>query len=251
MIIGAQKAGTTSLMRYLQSHPDVVCEPGVGEVHFFDLRYAQGEAFYRSYFPRRAKLQHLRARTGRTTLTGEKTPYYLFHPLAAERAHAMIPQTKLIAILRDPVSRAASHHKMSVNMGVEDLDLAAAIAAEPARIVPSLRAIVENGPWQEWRPAGLYSYVARGRYAEQLDRWLTHYPREQLLVLRNEDLAQEPAATYAKTVEFLGLSPHRPEFVRHNQARAPYAIDPGARERLVELFREPNRRLEAEFGISW
>jgi hypothetical protein len=251
VIIGAQKAGTTSLMRYLQSHPDVVNEPGVGEVHFFDLRWAQGEQLYRSYFPLRSRVERHRERTGRTTLTGEKTPYYLYHPLAPQRAHATIPDARLIAILREPVSRAASHHRMNVNLGQEELSLLDAIEAEPARIEPALRCIIEGAPWQTWGPAGLYSYVARGRYAEQLDRWLGYYPRAQLLVLRSEDLAQEPEPTYAKVVEFLGLAPHHPEFVRYNSARRPYAIEPAARARLEALLREPNARLAEEFGIAW
>jgi hypothetical protein len=82
VILGAQKAGTTSLMRYLQSHPDVLCEPGVGEVHYFDIRWEHGEQHYRSYFPMQSKLDRHRSTTQRTTLTGEKTPAYLFHPLA-------------------------------------------------------------------------------------------------------------------------------------------------------------------------
>lgn len=251
VIIGAQKAGTTSLIRYLREHPDVLLEPGVGEVHFFDNHWDRGEDFYRSHFPRTSKLAHHRERTGRTTLTGEKTPYYLFHPLVPERCAKTVPDAKLIALLRNPSERAASHHKMNVNAGDETLSFAEAIDAEPGRIEPALRAIVEGTAPAGGGPANLYSYVARGRYAEQLDRWLQHYPRERLLVLRSEDLLTDPEATYDRVLAFLDLAPHRPAFTRYNAARKPYAVDPAVRDRLDALFAEPNRRLAEEYGISW
>jgi Sulfotransferase domain len=251
VIIGAQKAGTTSLMRYLQSHPDVVTEPGVGEVHFFDIRWELGEATYRSYFPTRHKLRRRRAATSRTTLTGEKTPAYLFHPLAPERAHATIPDARLIAILRNPITRAASHHRMNANSGIDQLGLGDAIDAEPARVEPSLQRLAAGDPPMSGYDAFYYSYVTRGRYADQLHAWLRYFSRDQLLVLRSEDLAADPASTYATTLEFLGLAPHHPEFARYNSARRPYEVAPEVNARLEALFREPNQRLAEEFGISW
>jgi len=251
VIIGAQKAGTTSLMRYLQSHPDVIVEPGVGEVHYFDIRWEHGESHYRSFFPLQRTLDRHRDATLRTTLTGEKTPNYLFYPVAPERARATIPAAKLIAILRDPVERAASQHKMNVNMGVESLDLTDAIEAESARIEPSRRRIIAGDPPASGYDAIYYSYVSRGLYAEQLNAWLRHYAQEQLLVLRSEDLDHYPESTYAKALDFLELASHRPEFVRHNAARRPYDIPPDVKARLQERFREPNRQLAEEFGISW
>jgi hypothetical protein len=251
VIIGAQKAGTTSLIRYLREHPDVVLEPGVGEVHFFDNHWDKGELFYRSHFPREATLRRHRDRTGRVTVTGEKTPYYLFHPLVPERSAKTIPDAKLIALLREPIARAASHHKMNYNAGDETLSLAEAIEVEPDRIDGALQQIVAGTAPAGGGPANLYSYVARGRYAEQLDRWMQYYPRERLLVLRSEDLLTDPEPTYAKVLDFLSLAPHRPEFTRYNAARKPYAVDSVVHDTLEALFAEPNRGLAEQYGISW
>jgi hypothetical protein len=251
VIIGAQKAGTTSLIRYLRDHPDVLLEPGVGEVHFFDNHWDKGEAFYRSHFPRASRLQKHREQTGRTTLTGEKTPYYLFHPLAPERSAKIIPDARLIALLRNPAERAASHHKMNLNAGDEMLSFGDAIEAEPSRIDGALQRIADGTAPAGGGPANLYSYAARGRYAEQLDRWLRYYSREQLLVLRSEDLLTDPESAYGEVLSFLGLASHHPEFTRYNAARKPYEVDPAVRERLDDLFAEPNRRLAEEYGISW
>jgi hypothetical protein len=251
VIIGAQKAGTTSLMRYLQSHPDVVSEPGVGEVHFFDNNWQRGEHYYRAHFPLRRTIERRHQHSGHETVTGEKSPFYLFHPLVPERAHRIIPNVKLVVLLRNPVQRAASQHRMNTNMGIETLALKEAIEAEPARIEPSFREISAGGSFTSGLPAARFSYVSRGRYVEQLHRWLAFYPREQLLILRSEDLADDPETTFATTLEYLGLAPHRPEFVQHNRARRAYAIEPEVAARLEELLREPNQRLAEEFGISW
>jgi len=251
VIIGTQKAATTSLMRYLKEHPDVVTEPGVGEVHFFDNHWDRGEQFYRSFFPTQAHIDRQHARTSRVTLTGEKTPYYMMHPLVPERARQTIPGARLIAILRNPVDRAAAQHRMNFNAGVEELGLLDAIAAEPERVDGALARIADGSHHGVGGPAQIYSYVARSRYAEQLDRWLEHFPREQLLLIRSEDLGADPDATYETVLHHLHLAPHAPAFARHNEARKPYSVAPEAAARLEELFREPNRDLAERYGISW
>jgi Sulfotransferase family len=97
LIIGTAKGGTTSLFNYLAHHPDVV--PPLGkEMHYFDMYYARGERWYRGRFP-----YEYRLRNG--TLTLDASPYYLFHPLAPERAARLLPDAKLIALLRNPVDR--------------------------------------------------------------------------------------------------------------------------------------------------
>ena len=108
LIIGAQKAGTTSLASYLAAHPGVVPSKRK-EVHFFDLNYEKGVDWYRSHFPI-ARGQGLRRRMrGRRMLTGEASPYYIFHPLAASRAFDLLPAARVIVLLRNPVDRAYSH----------------------------------------------------------------------------------------------------------------------------------------------
>ena len=237
-------------MGYLKQHPDVVVEAGVKEVHFFDGTWARGESYYRSFFPHETRMARLRETSGRTTLTGEKTPYYLMHPLVPERAARTVPNARLIAILREPIARAAAHHRMNCDWKREPLPFVDAIDAEPGRVEPALAAMY-RGVDDPGGPVRQYTYVARGRYAEQLDRWLEHFAREQLLVIRTEDLASAPDETYDAVLAHLDLAPHRPSFARLNQAGRPYSIEPAARERLEALFREPNRDLARRYGISW
>ena len=93
-----------------------------------------------------------------------------------------------------------------------------------------------------------YSYVSRGLYAEQLERWLRLFPRDRLLVLKSEDLFADPERALRQTLEFLGLRPWRPaEFAAHHLASYP-DLDPAARRRLVDFYALHNERLSALVG---
>src|SRR5215210_5970373 len=98
VIIGAQKGGTSFLYQLLVHHPHV--KPAFAkEVHYFDLNFRQGDNWYCSHFP-------LQMRNSRRYITGESSPYCLFHPHAPRRASAVIPDARLIVLLRNPVDRA-------------------------------------------------------------------------------------------------------------------------------------------------
>ena len=96
-----------------------------------------------------------------------------------------------------------------------------------------------------------YSYVARGLYADQLDRWAEHLPRERMLVRRAEDLFERPGEVYADVLDFAGLAPHAPEFRAWHSAGGRAEVDPAVRAALERAFEEPNRRLAERWGISW
>ena len=98
-----------------------------------------------------------------------------------------------------------------------------------------------------------HTYVARGRYAEQLERWLAVFPREQLLVVRTEDLGERPAETYASILSFLGAAPHALEQYPRVFERDYEPMRPETRAALAGTFAEPNRRLEALLGrpLGW
>ena len=105
LILGAQRCGTTSLYNYLAQHPSVgplVLEKGA---HYFSTNYDKSLAWYRSHFPMKWRAAAER-RHGRPFVTGEGSPYYLFHPLAAQRVAKTLPHVKLLVMLRDPVERA-------------------------------------------------------------------------------------------------------------------------------------------------
>ena len=241
LILGAQKAGTTALYSYLRWHPGIT-GPAWKEVSYFDRHYRRGVSWYRGHFPMGAG----------DRIVGEASPGYLFHPLAPERVLATVPEAKLIALLRDPVGRALSHYHHEVALGREPLSFEQAIDAEPERTRGEeermvLDALHFSGAWWD------YAYLARGRYAEQLERWFAVFPRAQLLVLSSEDLAAEPGQTYARILDFLGAPPHQlgsyPRVYKQDYSE----MNPETRRRLAEHFAEPNRRLYELLGrdLGW
>lgn len=240
LIIGAQKGGTTSLFNYLAEHPDVL-PPFGKEIHYFDLHYARGVTWYRGRFPYRARL-----RGGRLTL--DASPYYLVHPQAPQRAASLLPNAKLVALLRNPIDRALSHYQHEVRGGRETLPFAEAIDREADRLAGEEERL-RSDPSYYSVSHHRHSYLHRGRYVEQLRRWMEHFPRAQLLVLQSERLFQDPAGTSAAVYDFLGLRPHRLErYKTFLQGRYERDLPAGLRARLAGYFEPCNRELYQWLG---
>ena len=243
LIIGAQRSGTTSLFNYLAQHPDVR-QPLGKEIHYFDLHYARGIRWYRGRFPFRHRL-----RGG--ALTIDASPYYLLHPLAPERAARLLPGVKLVAILRNPIDRAFSHYQHEVRDGRETLSFPEAIEREAERLGDEEERLRRDPTYYSYNHHR-YSYTRRGRYLEQITRWMQHYPRSRLLVIQSERLFTEPAAVCAELYEFLGLRPHRlekyPAFYQGNYERA---MAPEVRARLADYFEPHNRALYQWLGKAY
>jgi hypothetical protein len=242
MIIGAMKSGTSSLHHYLTQHPQVIA-PLRKEVHYFDLNFGRGESWYRANF----------GRAGQAGVNLDSSPYYLFHPQVPQRAHALVPDARLIVLLRDPVRRAYSHYWHERDKGRESLSFEDAIAAEPDRIGSDHERLV-RGEIERSEAHQYFSYVARGRYAEQLERWLLAYPRERLMVLRFENFVRDPQSGLGEALRFLGLPPmeRAVRFEARNTRKYP-PLAPATAERLREYYAPHDRRLEALLGraLGW
>lgn len=253
------RSGTTSLARYLGIHPHVFMAP-VKEVHYFDWNFDRGVEWYRRQF----------ADAGMAQAVGEATTSYMYDPQVPGRMAALLPDAKLLAVVRNPVDRAYSHYWQKRARGKEPLDFAAAIAAESDRLAQG-----------DSRDALDYSYVDRGRYQIQLARVTEHYPREALQVVLFEDLRDRGAETFQSVCRFLGLgdefippnlgdpinrftrfrstglrrmSAYLPGVLRKavgklNAANDDYPpMDPAIRRRLLAIFEAENAALEAWLG---
>ncbi len=241
LILGAQKSGTTALYAYLRRHPEIT-GPAWKEVSYFDRHYRRGPAWYRGNFPLRAH----------GAIVGEASPSYLFHPLAPGRAAALLPNALLIALVRDPADRAHSHYHHEVALGREELPFEEALEREEERLAGELDRMHDDSGYFShawWN----HTYLARGRYADQLARWLDHFPRERLLVLSNEELAERPVETYARVLAFLGAVPHRLASYPRVYDRHYPSMRPETRLKLAVAYAEPNRRLYALLGrdLGW
>lgn len=244
LLIGAQRCGTTSLYRYLLEHPDV--HPAlVKEIQFFTFNYTKGESWYRSHFP-------VLPAGG---LTFDASPYYLYHPQAAGRASALVPDARLIALLRNPVERAFSHYQHNVQLGTEKLSFEEALEAEPARLAGE-EELIARDPAYPATAHRRYSYVARGEYATQLERWLARYPKQQMQVVVSEEFFDNPGRVFARLLEYLGLLPlELTDYPAYTRSSGPAVtpISAHTRSRLEEHFAPGNRRLANLLGraLPW
>ncbi len=234
LVIGVMKGGTTSFFNYLARHPQI-CPPFRKEIKFFDIHYVQGLGWYRAHFPMRFKMKS-------GMLTGEATPYYIFHPSAPNRISKVLPKARLITLLRNPVDRSYSHYNHMVRVGREPLSFEDAIEREADRIggeEAKIRADPRYSTYQHLH----YSYLARGRYIEQLKKWFAIFPRDQMLILASEELYASPAASYRKATEFLGLGDWLPDDFKAYKQGVYEEMPSSTRRHLIEYFRPYNREL--------
>jgi hypothetical protein len=249
LLIGAQRAGTTSLFRYLSRHPDVY--PSFPkEVHFFTNYYQMGEGWYRSHFPL-AWRRRMASRRGHPTFrTGEATPYYLAYPHTPRRASQLLPGARLIVLLRDPVDRAYSHYQHEVAGGIETLSFAIAVDSEGERLDAELSRIAADDTYRSFNYQH-FSYLDRGIYAPQIKRWFDYFARERLLILTSEALSARPAQTLIEVFRFLGLRAWPVDCTRrYNQSKA-NTMDPAMKQRLIEYFRPHNQQLYDLLGVDF
>jgi cytochrome P450 len=238
IIIGAMKSGTTSLFDYLIQHPHV-CGSRTKELHFFDNQYAKGERWYRANWTPRGEKVLL-----------ESSPYYLFHPLAAERAARLVPHAKLIVLLRNPADRAYSHFNQNAEEALEPLPFEDALEREAERLAGAEEALAA-GRVDVSHAHQTFSYVGKGLYAEQLRRWLRHFARERMLILKAEDLFRAPQESVDRVTDFLGIERFTiGDTAAANQRRYPL-MHPDTRRRLERLFETPNEEVRRLTGMSW
>jgi hypothetical protein len=243
IIIGAMKCGTTTLHHQLREHPQVRA-PIRKEIHYFDREFARGPAWYRAHFPS--------APTGRDWRTGEASPYYVCHPHVPARMAELLPDVRLIVLFRNPVSRAYSHYRQIQGHGWEPLTFEEALEAEAERIGPEL-ARMEEDPNYYSETHRRYSYLQRGRYAEQLERWLRFFRREQLMIIGTEELRAKPNQIHAEVQQFLGLKPHSVDVSRDHKVAQYEPMSERTRERLEDYFAPYNRKLYDLVGrnLGW
>lgn len=209
LIIGAKRGGTTSLYKYLMEHPSMLStfpRPArVKGTYFFDENFDRGLEWYFSHFAFRTTVSAATRRLGQQAFTGEASPYYLFHPLAAQRAAAVIPATKVIALLRNPIDRADSHFRERRANNTEPIaDFAEALRAEPERLHGEDQKILEDPSYRSVAHRHM-SYAAQSEYDVAIQRWFDAFGRDNVLVERSEDLYAEPQAVFDRVCSHIGV----------------------------------------------
>ncbi|HEX3918381.1 MAG TPA: sulfotransferase domain-containing protein [Caulobacteraceae bacterium] len=250
LLLGAMRAGTTFLHVALSAHPLIV-PMRLKEPQFFSLRWAEGPRAYRRDLPWRGPAWAYRMAGGRRPLALDASPYYLFHPSAPARARQLLGDGfKAIAVLREPGQRAWSHYRFAVARGWETASFEDALAAEDTRLAGEAERLA-RGEERPDAPHQQISYAARGRYAEQVERWRAAAPPGGLLLLKSEDLFADPQGAVNRVFAFLGLPPAPLPANIPLHAVAPAEMSPGRREMLDALFEPSNRRLAEVASIEF
>jgi hypothetical protein len=249
IIVGAQRCGTTSLYRMLAQHAAVVPPAFHKGIHYFDTasHFVRGFDWYRGHFPLRVTMARRTARCGGQAITGEASPYYIFHPLAASRIAAALPRVKVVVLLRDPVERAYSAHKQETARGFETELFERALALEKTRLAGEAERIVADATYQSFSHQH-HAYVARGEYADQLERLFGAIDRDRVFVLDVDDLMSEERRHWHALLEFLDVAAWEPARVTHANARPGVPMPASLRRRLGEHFLPHDERLEALLG---
>jgi len=257
LVIGTKRGGTTSLFGYLLQHPSLLGlfpQPrGRKSTDYFFASDPHDERWYRSHFHTRAHRARVQQRTGDRPLGGEASPYYLWDPRIARRVHDVNPDVKAIALLRDPVERAWSHFQERRENGVEPLGFPDALAAEERRTAGELeRMLAEPGyhsTAHDW-----YTYRARGIYLPQLQNWLSVFDREQLLILRSEEMYGDVQSVFDQICRFLDVAPFAlPDRRARNASRARSGVPDDGRRELAAFYAPHNEALESFLGreLHW
>lgn len=235
LIIGAQKAGTTTIYDNLIKHPKVA-PADIKEVHYFDNNWQKHENWYRAHFHFEKKLR------AAGQITGEASPYYLYHTLVPQRVKQVCPNARFIVVLRNPVERAYSHFHHEKRKKREPLSFEEALQQEHQRLVGE-EARIKTGAVSSSFTHQHYSYMDRGNYAKQLENWFTHFPREQFLILESSQLNHNFPETFSRIYDFLGLQDHPLPQPKRSNVGDYDKMAPATREALEHYFKPLNENL--------
>ncbi|WP_162404131.1 sulfotransferase family protein [Pseudoxanthomonas jiangsuensis] len=246
LIGGVQKGGTSALASFVRQHPQVRL-PRDKEAHVFDApSFDDGwdapavDLCYQAHFDADG--------AGAGLLHGDATPIYCFHPTLVRRIARYNPDMRWIIILRDPVDRAVSHYRMERARGHETWPLWRAALLERWRLAGHADDFSLDSPLRR------HSYLARGDYARQLDVLFASFPRAQVLLLRNDELAAKPAQVLGQVWDFLGIPPPEvaPVFGRvFDGGHRPLPESAPVRRLLATLLRGRIRRARLRHDIHW
>lgn len=247
IIIGAQKAGTSSLYTYLSQHPQLLAS-FKKEVHFFDGginptvdNYKKGDVWYRSHFP-------LKKNVAEQMRVFEASPLYIFNPLVPARIANLLPNVKIIVLLRNPTERAISQYFHEKKLGREFLSIEEAFQNEEERMSRALKN-------QDYKSNDFicHSYRSRGLYKEQLDRYFKYFNPDQFSILNSESFFSNPEETLRQVFEFVDVNPNyrvpdlKPRMVGKNRKTTSLAI----KNELDSFFAPYNQELYKLVGEDY
>ena len=241
VIIGESKCGTTSLYNYMIQHPAI--KPALTkEINFFNWSYDNPQNWYNAHFPTKFKKKFSKNVFKKPFLTGEATPLYLFNSQVPKRMFKIIPNVKIIIVLRNPIDRAYSHyHDLGVRLGGEKRTFGDAIRSE-LKILEEKNYVITDydGNFTD----RLYQYVVRGIYLDHLKIWMDVYPVKQFLILKTEELEKNPSEILDSVFKFLSIPDYdKINFEKKHNVSKYEPMNEQSRKMLKEFFKPHNKNL--------
>jgi tetratricopeptide (TPR) repeat protein len=235
IIIGAAKCGTTSLFEYLQQHPQILL-PHKKEIDFFNKYFDRGRDWYLAHFYSIAETNNF--------ITGEASTRYFDWTEVDIKIKQMLPQTKLIILLRNPVERTISDYYHHINRGVETRTL--------QEIVTSTQLYLKKATERELKyTASEFDYILTSIYYPKIQRWSEQFDRNQILVVPSESLFREPRSIMTKVFQFLNVDFYDSnKYNQYNIGSYPKVADE-LKQNLQDIFQPYNRQLEEYLKSSF
>lgn len=250
IFFGGTRSGVMTLTKYVQEHPNVQT---VRNIHFFEYVYGNDIRWYKRHFPTKLYKKYYKMKYKQKLFVGESTGTYLFHNDVPKRIHEHIPNVKLIVMLRNPIKSCYSKYNHYRNEGLESSSFEDAIEMELRRI----SILKKNNELKNINPDFdnfvNYHYLRHGHYAEKLENWLAEFPREQILILTNDEFNSDMDNTLKQTFEFIGLSNFNVKNkIAHNVGKYS-SMKESTKDMLIDYFKPHNQKLYKLLGrdLNW
>lgn len=241
LIIGAPRSGTSSLYYYLTQHPSISsCK--IKEPNYFAMYYDRSLDWYRTFFPTVWSKSRYEKKQKRKFVTGEASTQYYWHPHVPNRVKEVLPDVKLIMLLRNPAERSFSQYNMEVRHGHENLSFEDAIKNEKNRIKGEYEKMLNDDTYFSAKYT-MYAYLEKSIYVNYLKNWLTFFPRKNFLFIKSENFYQETSHVVNKIFEFLDLPILSVDTSKILKKRSYQAMNSNTKKQLTKYFKPFNEQL--------
>ena len=246
IVLGPGRCGTTSMVElYLRSNPDILPSKNK-EIFYFDINFKKPLNWYKLFFPS-VLTKFFRSLKGKKTLTCEGTPNYFFHPYAPKNMKKILPNAKIILMLRNPVNRTISNYRIQVRKGKQKLSFEKALERESELYEKEYEKFLKSDELEKDVDTTI-SYLARSRYVEALERFLSYYDKKQILFINSDEYYKNPIQEYNRILSFLGLPSHEPKITGKRGISPPGLykdpeISQATKDSLKKYFEPYNKKL--------
>jgi hypothetical protein len=249
IVIGVGRGGTTTLHHNLSKNP-CLYSASYDEIGFFDENFHLGLNWYRSLFPTKFTKNKI-IKNNKNFLAYEVTPSYIRKPWTAKRIRKILPNVKLIAILRNPTDRTFSHYNMSINEGNNKNSFENTLNKNFKELEKS--SSFDKTSDEYFKTIVEHSHIARGFYAEQLKTWFNVFDKKQIHITSTENLSSNPNQTFSEIFNFLEIQDYKLEKLENKRQGnyLPMSID--VRRKLLNYFKPYNEELFELIGkrFNW